>query len=605
MVTAFEYDSLSRETKRTTTLTGKPVRTLSQVWYDDDHLHSREQHVGGQSSYKETFIYDQRGRLEEYTCTGNELPKDAYGNRITSQAFRFDALDNIKRCITEFADDPDPDVADFNYADDDSCQLIKMTHSHASYPQETEFSYDADGHMLNDQEGRKLSYNSQGRLLEVKSATDQPIIAYRYNGHDDLVAVQKATGSETQRFYQGYSLSHTVQENTLIQCLFDQDCPVGQQQYGDDSKTLLLLTNAANSVVGESPSDDELRTRSYSAYGEQPDDDLQSLLAFNGEMHEEIGGWYLLGRGYRAYNPSLMRFHSPDSLSPFGGGGINPYMYCAGNPISFRDPTGHMFGKPDPEYVDPPEQPEGPSGFMKWLGVIGGGVAIAVSLYFIPWTVGSALVIGIGLIGIGVMAVGMGYEVAGVINNDEEKKAFGGILLGIGGAIALIGPAVVVRLQKAASIAMTGVGPVAGMGGAAGSARGSVASFGAGSARNSLAGGGGGGGGGSRANSIQAGDAGGGTGTVVRETAQIVRRRSSAGPSQLTQSVQDALANLKHVNLRRDITSPNWSDRLVIDGPNFHANAQAPLPPSTGVYETPYGPMHLVQFTRWKAAGNV
>jgi RHS repeat-associated protein len=59
-------------------------------------------------------------------------------------------------------------------------------------------------------------------------------------------------------------------------------------------------------------------------------------------LRETNIGWYLLGNGYRAYNPRLMRFHSPDSWSPFGGGGLNAYMYCVGDPINRVDPTGHV-----------------------------------------------------------------------------------------------------------------------------------------------------------------------------------------------------------------------------------------------------------------------
>ncbi|WP_230080979.1 RHS repeat-associated core domain-containing protein, partial [Pseudomonas syringae] len=69
---------------------------------------------------------------------------------------------------------------------------------------------------------------------------------------------------------------------------------------------------------------------------------LASLLGFNGERRDPVTGHYLLGNGYRAYNPVLMRFNSPDSLSPFGEGGLNAYGYVGGDPVGFGDPTGHI-----------------------------------------------------------------------------------------------------------------------------------------------------------------------------------------------------------------------------------------------------------------------
>lgn len=74
---------------------------------------------------------------------------------------------------------------------------------------------------------------------------------------------------------------------------------------------------------------------------ERPKANPQGRLGFNGQLHEPGDCWQFLGNGYRVYNPVLMRFHSPDSLSPFGEGGINAYAYCAGDPVNAVDPSGH------------------------------------------------------------------------------------------------------------------------------------------------------------------------------------------------------------------------------------------------------------------------
>jgi RHS repeat-associated protein len=66
-----------------------------------------------------------------------------------------------------------------------------------------------------------------------------------------------------------------------------------------------------------------------------------SLLAFTGHYQEPFTASYLFGNGYRAYQPELMRFLSPDSVSPFGKGGVNAYAYCACDPVNFKDVSGH------------------------------------------------------------------------------------------------------------------------------------------------------------------------------------------------------------------------------------------------------------------------
>ena len=65
------------------------------------------------------------------------------------------------------------------------------------------------------------------------------------------------------------------------------------------------------------------------------------MLGYNGVLHEAPGYWQVLGNGYRVYNPVLMRFHSPDDMSPFGKGGLNAYSYCLLDPINQVDPSGH------------------------------------------------------------------------------------------------------------------------------------------------------------------------------------------------------------------------------------------------------------------------
>ncbi|UVL21482.1 RHS repeat-associated core domain-containing protein [Pseudomonas sp. B21-023] len=80
----------------------------------------------------------------------------------------------------------------------------------------------------------------------------------------------------------------------------------------------------------------------YTAFGYRlPAIGLSSVMGFNGQLQEQTLLGYLLGNGYRLYSPVLMRFMSPDSLSPFRAGGCNAYAYCGNDPVNTIDPSGH------------------------------------------------------------------------------------------------------------------------------------------------------------------------------------------------------------------------------------------------------------------------
>lgn len=106
------------------------------------------------------------------------------------------------------------------------------------------------------------------------------------------------------------------------------------------SPALLLACELSGTVKAAVSSNKFLRV-TYTPYGHRSKTFSDgSQLAFNGEYLHEQGMMYLLGNGYRAYNPGVMRFYSPDSISPFHV--LNAYGYCGNDPINKADPSGHI-----------------------------------------------------------------------------------------------------------------------------------------------------------------------------------------------------------------------------------------------------------------------
>jgi RHS repeat-associated protein len=162
---------------------------------------------------------------------------------------------------------------------------------------------------------------------------------YRYDALDLLTGLEPFGQEKLQRFYRHQHLVTELQGRTSHSVFQHDKQPLAEQRReGNDVASRLLATDQQRSILQTITP--PVR-QAYSPYGHRRvDSGLGSLLGFNGEVVDPITGHYLLGNGHRAFNPVLMRFHSPDRLSPFGRGGLNAYAYCLGDPVNFSDPTG-------------------------------------------------------------------------------------------------------------------------------------------------------------------------------------------------------------------------------------------------------------------------
>ncbi|MBX8528409.1 hypothetical protein K5D32_01975, partial [Pseudomonas cichorii] len=336
---SLEYDDAGREVLRSFTLPGGTIQQLVQGYDAADHLKQRTLKEGSTVLRDETFAYDARGRLELYTASGPDAPVDPQGKQIQSQTFTFDALDNIQGVETVFAGGSN--TARHEYTGQDPTQLSAVRNSHADYPASIELDYDDNGNLALDEAGRSLEYDALSRLLAVSANDGSAVVDYGYDAQDSLTRSSEA-GAHEQRFYREGQLANQLQGAQQRTFIGNADTLLAERQGGASTATLLLATDAKKTVMAEVDAG-SVTSAGYSVYGHRSDKQgADSHCAFNGELREPSTGWYLLGKGYRAYNPVLMRFHSPDSLSPFDRGGMNPYAYCLGDPVNYLDPDGHL-----------------------------------------------------------------------------------------------------------------------------------------------------------------------------------------------------------------------------------------------------------------------
>lgn len=181
-------------------------------------------------------------------------------------------------------------------------------------------------------------------------------------------------------------------------------------------------------------------------------------IGFMGYRLDKASGCYILGNGYRMYNPIMRAFYSPDSESPFGAGGLSRYAYCGFDPVNFNDPSGNM------------SVMAGVGIGLGILGILLSGLTLGASLSLL--SAGAALSaagIASGVMGVASGVLGVASGATGIAASALEdtdpatSAALGWASLGLGiGSLVTGGVSAAVKYSARSAVLANNVNPVLG-----------------------------------------------------------------------------------------------------------------------------------------------
>ncbi|MCG7500083.1 hypothetical protein MHO82_24775 [Vibrio sp. Of7-15] len=341
--TTIEYDGWGRESARHCHITlnnETSLLTLLSHYDAENKLSTRTTRLNDEDRLTEHFSYDCLNRLTQYWIDEGYdpsfLPINEIGLKLISQNFEYDSFNNITSVESKFDGQTTSDVATYHFDDPATRRPTAIMHTLVStFPERIDLSYDEDGNLILIDQGNSstsLKYSVEGRVTAINGTE------YQYDPYGRLIT---NTLDGQVHYYLGETLFKVVSAvNENIEFIHS-----GQQTVAEkESNVTRVLSSTQQGTVIASHDGNATNNTAYTPYGAAQ---LTSQTGFNGEILDKTTNAYFLGNGTRLYLPNLGLFSSPDSMTPFSGGGINPYFYCNGDPINLSDPTGHFSTEAD------------------------------------------------------------------------------------------------------------------------------------------------------------------------------------------------------------------------------------------------------------------
>lgn len=425
MEVTYVYDALGQETGRNFTCEGLDTFAINRELLADGRVRKTSCKQGDREASYDRYEYDDSLRLEKWFANNDsdQFSYDNLGNMVGRMQYKYayENSDVDARLIASITA-PQSGTAEGRPEGKVTCdnegRLISVGTLRVSYHdngQVKTFSRDADKTQY------AFSYDAEGRVRggSIGTKTD----TFHYRGECVYALVQSDSGKSA-----GFSTRTLVLRNDSRACLM-QDALVD----GDDSKTTrsFELRDAAGTVFASI----DLASKSvtlfrYTPYGKRTHGEKATTwLGFKGEPLMGSTGLYYLGNGYRAYNPDWGRFLTRDSLSPFGAGGVNAYVFGADDPVNYHDPSGHQIVAQYERWSTAPLMES--TAFRVVVG--------ALSLVIAPFTAGMSALLAVASTALA--AVSFSLDVASIILAESDPELARtletwGHVFGIAGAAA-------------------------------------------------------------------------------------------------------------------------------------------------------------------------
>ena len=199
----------------------------------------------------------------------------------------------------------------------------------------------------------QYEYDNAGNLLKDDKAQ------YTYDAFNRNTKVETFNGNIQINRYDAEGLRHEMEENgKLVTFIYRDDEVIAEESQEDKIRyirTSVLLASDAESArtyyhyasdemgsithVTDSENEEILNHYEYDAWGNLTvcEEKVQNCFRFNCQQYDPISQQYYLRARY--YNPVIGRFTQEDS---YNADGLNLYVYCRNNPVSYVDPSGNI-----------------------------------------------------------------------------------------------------------------------------------------------------------------------------------------------------------------------------------------------------------------------